>query len=389
MKSIGICLLAVLIFPASSFAQTSDVKLQTFPIAHTYSIIAYDPASNQMGVAVQSHWFNVGSIVPWAEPGVGVVATQSLVEVSYGPLGLELVRAGKSAEEALRELLAKDENSAVRQVAMIDANGKLAVHTGEKCIPEAGHVTDEASNPSAGLTVKVLPKGSNQAIYSCQANLMALPTVPSAMAHAFETASGDLAHRMLSALWAAENKGGDIRGKQSAALVVVSIKPTGEYSADHIYDIRVDDSPAPLIELERLLDVATAYRTLNNAADFIYQGRLNEAEMEYLKMRELQPENAELIFWYAQTLVEVATSEPPEPASETPAPEASDVSSEESAQVTWTPTEEEREALIEMALPIFAECFRLQPSWRETLRRLVKVGLFPDDEELLQRILSQ
>lgn len=337
--------------------------------AHTYSIVAYDPATNQMGVAVQSHWFSVGQVVPWAEPGVGVVATQSLVEVSYGRLGLELMRAGKSAHQALKALLAADPNPDVRQVAMIDKDGNLAVHTGKKCIPEAGHITSSEMPTRDG------------AAFSCQANLMLRNTVPQAMAKAFSEAEGDLAERLLSALFAAEAEGGDIRGKQSAALIVVAIKPTGDYSNDYIYDIRVDDSPAPLPELERLLKVARAYRTLNTAAQYIYEGKLKEAEAEYQKMRELQAENAELIFWFAQTLIEVATAEPPK---------AEELSLEKpSPPSPWVPTAEERKKLISMSLPIFGECFRLDPSWRETLRRLVKVELFPKDDALISKILAQ
>ena len=203
---------------------------EPLPPAHTYSIVAYDAAANQMGVAVQSHYFSVGPIVPWAEPGVGVVATQSVVEVSYGPLGLELMRAGKTAGQALAGLLAADEMSQMRQVAMVDALGTVAVHTGEMCIPEAGHVSGEG--------------------FSCQANLMLSDTVPDAMARAFEAAEGDLAHRMLAAMYAAETEGGDIRGKQSAALVVVAIRPSGNHWEDYIYNIRVDDAPEPLPELD-------------------------------------------------------------------------------------------------------------------------------------------
>ena len=164
---------------------------------HTYSIVARDPATGELGVAVQSHWFSVGPLVPWAEAGVGAVATQSFVEVSYGPLGLELMRAGRSAAQALGSLLATDDNAAVRQVAMIDAAGRVAAHTGDKCIDAAGHRT-----------------GDN---FSVQANLMRNDTVWGAMAAAFESTPGPLAERMLAALAAAEAEGGDIRGRQSAA----------------------------------------------------------------------------------------------------------------------------------------------------------------------------
>lgn len=204
----------------------------------TYSIVAHDPESGQMGVAVQSHFFSVGSICPWPEPGVGVVATQAMAEVSYGPLGLALLRAGKSPDEALRALLAVDDGAARRQVAVVDAGGAVAVHTGEQCIPEAGHHEGDG--------------------YSVQANMMERPTVWDAMAEAYEAATGDLADRMLAALDAGEAEGGDIRGRQSAALVVVDA--TGR-PWERACDVRVDDDPEPLAELRRLLDMQRAYRT--------------------------------------------------------------------------------------------------------------------------------
>ena len=201
---------------------------------HTYSIVARDAKTGEIGVAVQSHWFAIGPLVPWAEAGVGAVATQSFVDPSYGKLGLDLMRAGRSGPDALKGLLAADENREVRQVAMIDAQGRVAAHTGSKCIPMAGHRVGEA--------------------YSVQANLMLDEAVWPAMSRAFESAQGDLAERMLAALEAAQAAGGDIRGKQSAALVVVSGKPTGKPWQDRIYDLRVDDHPEPVAELRRLVE---------------------------------------------------------------------------------------------------------------------------------------
>ena len=329
---------------------------EPLPPAHTYSIVAYDAAANQMGVAVQSHYFSVGPIVPWAEPGVGVVATQSVVEVSYGPLGLELMRAGKTAGQALAGLLAADEMSQMRQVAMVDALGTVAVHTGEMCIPEAGHVSGEG--------------------FSCQANLMLSDTVPDAMARSFEQAEGDLAHRMLAAMYAAEAEGGDIRGKQSAALVVVAIKPSGNRWEDYIYNIRVDDAPEPLPELERLLSVAESYKALNNAATLAEQGDLDAAEAEYERMRALQPGNAELGFWYATVLLELSQME-------------SDADSPEGEGVAPSYPLELRKRMLELAFAHFAECFAQAPVWRDIIPRLQAVGRFTEDEELLKLILSQ
>src|SRR5438128_9601738 len=211
---------------------------------HTYSIVARDPATGELGVAVQSHWFSVGSIVSWAEAGVGAVATQSFVDPSYGKTGLDLMRAGRSAPDVLRDLLAADEAREVRQVAMIDAHGRVAAHTGSRNIAEAGHFA-----------------GAN---FSVQANMMLNGQVWPAMAKAFERARGDLAERMMTALEAAQAAGGDIRGKQSAALIVASGKSTGRPWVDRLFDLRVDDHPEPLKELRRLLTLQRAYNHMNN-----------------------------------------------------------------------------------------------------------------------------
>ncbi len=175
--------------------------IQRFPFAHTFSIAARDPQTGLMGVAVQSHWFSVGSIVTWGEAGVGVVATQSMVEPSYGPLGLTLMKAGKSPQEALTSLLASDEGSQLRQVAMVDAQGRVAVHTGARCIADAGHESGDG--------------------FSCQANMMANDRIWPAMVAAYRAATGDLPYRLLAALEAGQEAGGDIRGKQSAAILIV------------------------------------------------------------------------------------------------------------------------------------------------------------------------
>lgn len=187
-------------------------------------------------MAVQSRAFRCGGVVPWAMPGVGAVATQSLAERSYGPLGLELLRAGKTPEQALAGLVAADPESEVRQVAILGADGAVAVHTGEACIPEAGHRTGEG--------------------YSVQANIMRNDGVWPAMAEAFEGASGSLARRLLAALDAAEAAGGDWRGRQAAGLLVV---PSGGHPWETVHDLRVDDHPEPLQELRRLLDLDEGY----------------------------------------------------------------------------------------------------------------------------------
>ncbi|HET6268445.1 MAG TPA: DUF1028 domain-containing protein [Acidobacteriota bacterium] len=246
---------------------------------HTFSIVARDPQTGEIGVAVQSHYFSVGGVVPWAEAGVGAVATQSFVEVSYGPLGLELMKAGKTAPEALDSLLASDAARDTRQVAMIDAAGNVKAWTGKKCITAAGDHT-----------------GVN---YSAQANLMANDRVWPAMANAFEHSTGMLAERMLAALDAAQAAGGDIRGEQSAAILVVSGTKTGVWWKDRLVDLRVEDNPHPIAELRRLLKIQQAYKHEDRGDEFVAQKKMPEALKEYETAAQLDPDNNELLFWYA------------------------------------------------------------------------------------------
>lgn len=271
----------------------------------TYSIVARDAATGELGVAVQSHFFAVGPVVPWLRPGVGAVATQAMAELSYGPLALDLLAAGRSPERALEILTEADPGAATRQVAVIDAAGAVAVHTGERCIAEAGHRLGEG--------------------WAVLANMMTKPTVPDAMADAFLTADGSLAERLLAALDAAEAEGGDIRGRQSAALVVVR----GDREApvwDNVCDVRVDDHPDPLVELRRLVGMRRAYRT-GDAYDPVLGN------------------NPEVRFWSA--LRRAA---------------AGDVAG--------------ARAILD---PIYAADER----WRELVRRLPAAGNLPDDPELL------
>src|SRR5687768_4086861 len=297
---------------------------------HTYSIVARDPRTGEMGVAVQSHWFSVGSAVAWAEAGVGAVATQSFIDPSYGRDGLDLMRGGASAGEALKTLLARDEGRDVRQVAMVDARGRVAAHTGAKCIEAAG---DRAG---AG--------------YSVQANMMANARVWPAMSRAFESARGDLAERMLAALDAAEREGGDIRGRQSAALVVVKAESTGKPWADRLFDLRVDDHPEPLRELRRLVRLQRAYNHMN-AGDAAVERRDNEAALrEYSAAERLVPDNVEMTYWHAVALANMNR--------------------------------------VEEALPLFRRVFAADPNWRTLTPRLVRSGILPDDKRLLERILG-
>lgn len=240
----------------------------------TYSLVVREPDTGRLGVAVQSHWFSVGSVVSWAAPGVGAVATQSVAEASYGPNGLELMSSGASAQEALQRLLAQDQNAAVRQVAMLDAHGGVAVHTGADCVQFAGHVTAEH--------------------VSCQANMMSSERVWPAMLEAFQSSDGELAWRLLAALEAGEAAGGDTRGKQSAAILVVP--PEGERWR-HEVSLRVEDHPEPLSELRRLLGLHSAYRLAGQADELAAQGRHEEAAELYRAAAERQPDSHELRFW--------------------------------------------------------------------------------------------
>jgi uncharacterized Ntn-hydrolase superfamily protein len=300
---------------------------------HTYSIVAMDSATGQLGVAVQSHWFSVGSVVPWAEPGVGAVATQSFINPAYGPRGLYLMRTGTPAPDVLAALLRADPDSQVRQVAMIDAQGRVAAHTGSRNIPAAGQ--------SLGRW------------YSVQANLMRNERVWAAMARAFETSDGDLAERLLMALEAAESAGGDIRGRQSAALVVVS-GDRSDAAWARVFDLRVEDHADPLAELRRLLTVARAYNAATAGDDFLTAGHVDSALASYRLASELLPDsatNGELIYWVAVTLADLGR--------------------------------------VEEAIPLFRRAFAQDDAWMELLGRLPGAGLLGADQATLDRILAE
>ncbi len=299
-----------------------------FPLAHTFSIVARDPQTGQMGVAVQSHWFSVGSVVSWAEAGVGAVATQSLVDVRYGPLGLALMRAGFSAPQALAALLAADDGRDLRQVAMVDALGRVAVHTGSRCIPEAGHIVGEG--------------------FSVQANMMRGPEVWPAMAEAYRSASGDLAERMLAALEAGQAAGGDIRGQQSACILIVEAQSTGRPWADTVMDLRVEDHPQPIAELRRLVGLHRAYRAMNEGDEWLGKGETEKALAAYRTADGLAPDHEEIRFWHAVTLADAGR--------------------------------------VEEALPLFRWVFDRNPLWATLLERLRGVGLVGYDEETWERV---
>jgi len=242
----------------------------------TYSIVARDPSTGELGVAVQSHWFSVGPIVPWAKPGVGAVATQANVDVAYGPRGLALMQGGVDAASALQQLLVADPGAAGRQVAIVDAAGGVAAHTGSSCVPEAGHVTGDG--------------------VSCQANIMASAQVWPSMLSAFEHTNGSLLERLLAALDAAELEGGDIRGRQSAAILVV---PADGEGWETVASLRVEDHPEPLVELRRLVRLRDAYELAGQADQLAGAGHHDQAARLYEQASERAPENHELLFWAA------------------------------------------------------------------------------------------
>jgi uncharacterized Ntn-hydrolase superfamily protein len=240
----------------------------------TYSIVARDPATGELGAAVQSHWFSVGSLCIWARPGIGAVATQSVVEPAHGPNSLDRMAAGEDAAAALAGVLEGDPLAAYRQVGVIDARGGVAVHTGADCILRAGDAVGEH--------------------WSCQANMMERDTVPAAMSAAFAAAEGPLADRMMAALGAAEREGGDVRGRQSAAMIVVPAE--GEPWRARV-DLRVEDHTQPLEELERLIGLQRAYELAGEADELLAAGRPAQAGERYREAQALAPESDELLFW--------------------------------------------------------------------------------------------
>ena len=300
---------------------------------HTYSIVARDPVTGDLGVAVQSHWFAVGNGVLWAESGVGAVATQSFAEPEYGRKGLEGMRGGMAAPDVLAALVAEDKAQAVRQVGMVDAMGRASAHTGSSCIAFAGqHVGDG---------------------YTVHANLMANDRVVPAMANAYESTRGELADRLMAALDAAQEAGGDVRGCQSAAMRVVKGTPSGKPTHDVRVDIRVDDSAAPLVELRRLLDLARVYDQMNAGDLAVEKGDVAAARDHYSAAAKAAPGVAEIRYWQAVGLANAGQ--------------------------------------VEESLPIFKGVFREDGRWVETTRRLQPgvVPPGPKGDELIQRILTQ
>ncbi len=319
-----------LILPVLLLAGAASAHAPRRPV-HTFSIVARDPATGEMGVAVQSHYFSVGPVVPWAEAGVGAVATQSLVLIDYGPNGLALMRGGKTAKEALDALVKADSARDGRQVAMVDARANVAAWTGPKCIPDAGyHVGDQ---------------------YSVQANLMANDKVWPAMAKAYETTKGDLAERMLAALEAGQSVGGDIRGRQSAAILIVKAKASDKPWSDKVMDLRVEDHPEPIRELRRLVRLRRAYDFEDAGDNAISAKQPDEALRMYTKAMEMAPDVVELQFWAAVSV--------------------------------YTNGDETK------GLALFRQVFAKEARWVALVPRLAKAGLFPDDAKKIAAVQAQ
>ena len=295
----------------------------------TYSIVARDPDTGHLGVAVQSHYFAVGSMAPYARAGVGAVAIQSFAKLHYGSEGLRRMQEGAGAPETLRTLLARDHHAEYRQAAMVDIQGRVSAYTGRLCIAEAGHhLGDE---------------------YSCQGNMMLCARVWDTMAEAFEGARGELANRMLEALEAAETHGGDVRGRRSAALIVVSGKPTGDPVLDEMFDLRVEDHERPLEELRRLVVLRKAYYHNTQGDHWLRNSDYEQAIREFSIAESLAPDNEELVFWRAVALVNAGH--------------------------------------LDEAKPLFEKLFTASPHWALLLERAARARFLPDDPELVRTIL--
>lgn len=338
---------------------TTTAWAQERPV-HTFSIVARDQQTGELGVAVQSHWFAVGTAVPWAEAGVGAVATQSFADPSYGKLGLDLMRSGRSAPDALRGLLNADKSCEVRQVAIIDIHGNVASFTGAKNISPAGGTIAGAKSTqfSCGSAGGMLIEGKD---FSTQANLMSNDRIWPAMAKAFQETKGDLAERMMTALEAAQAAGGDTRGRQSAALIVVNGKSTGRPRNDTRFNLRVDDSPEPLKELRTLMLLQRAYNHMNAGDEAVERHDNESALREYTlaeetasKAANVEPSRlSEMRYWHALALVNMKR--------------------------------------VDESLPIFKQVFAGAngANWRELTARLPKSSLLPDDATLIKKIQSQ
>lgn len=314
----------------SFFTYSQKIK-EKEPFAHTFSIIGIDPENGDMGIAVQSHWFSVGNSVSWGEAGVGIIATQALVNFDYGPKGLKLLKEGKKAKEVLSILLAEDPEREMRQLAILDKYGNVAASTGKVCVDYSGNISGKG--------------------YSIQGNFLDNDKVLKNMSEIFEKKNGDLATRLLSSLEEGINSGGDIRGKQSASLLIVRAKPTGKLWIDRKVDLRVDDNENPVAELKRLYNVHKAYDFFNKGSNALMLKDLKSADSYFKSAQKLYPNNVEMTFWYAVELANIGE--------------------------------------LKASLKIFADIFRKNNSWKTSvLPRVKKSGLLNISDEDYKQILK-
>lgn len=296
----------------------------------TYSIIGRDHESGEVGIAVQSRWFHAGQDLAWIEPGLGAVCTQAMIEPTYGFRGLQLLRDGRNAEEALAELTAADEGRDIRQVAIADADGRYAQHTGAGCVAAAGHATGTDC--------------------CAQGNMLASDTCWGAMVAAFEETEGNLTDRLLAALDAAEREGGDARGRQAARILVRPPQATGIPWQDRVIDLQVVDHPDPVPELRRLVTVSRAYDHLGKAFEHVDRGDVHAALDEAAVAHALAPADDQITFWRASFLGGAGR--------------------------------------IEEALAAGREATQAHPGWPEFLRRCVEAGLAPPEARNLADALG-
>lgn len=325
-----ISVLVLFHFSVLTEARTIETPKPTRPV-HTYSIVARDPRTGEMGVAVQSHWFAIGSLVPWGKAGVGVVATQSFIDTRYGTSGIKLMEEGWSAKQALQAIKAADPHPEIRQVAMLDFKGNVATHSGKSCIKFAGYRSGEN--------------------YSVQSNLMIKEGVPEVMERAFLESKGPLAERLLKALEAAQAAGGDLRGKQSAAILVVSGPPSQVQSTSgRLVDLHVEDNSDPILELRRLYSLHKAYEHMNQGDLAIEEKKIDEALNHYGKAEKMFPENLEMKFWHAVSLVNAKR--------------------------------------VAESLPLFRVIFSKDKNWSTLIPRLSEAKIIPDEKGITNEILS-
>ncbi len=362
MKRLPLVSVLTLLGSLSAPAQ-QPAAIRPASLVHTFSIVARDARTGEMGVAVQSHWFCVGCIVTWAEAGVGAVATQSFVEPAYGRDGLELMRQGVSAPQALARLLKDDAARNVRQVAFLDTQGLVAAWTGAKDIDAAGDLVGIASDGRIGeQRISGAPADGVIHVgegFSVQANMMLNDGVWPAMAGAFRETKGELVDRMLAALDSGQAAGGDARGRQSAALIIVKAKSSGKPWQDRVFDLRVDDADYPLRELRRLVALQRAYNHMNAGDLATERGDRDGALREYGAAERIAAATPgilpsrlnEMRYWHAVALTNMSR--------------------------------------IEEALPLFRQVFAADPNWALMTERLPKAGLLPDDPQVTARILAQ